>query len=109
MTYFVGIVDGAGENWGVRFPDCRGAFGGGADIDAAIADATSALASWAAASLKDGDSLPLPRSLAQIAADPQSAPDAEAGEIAVLVPLLLDKGKPTKATLSIDAGACSKR
>jgi predicted RNase H-like HicB family nuclease len=94
MTYFVGIVDGADEVWGVRFPDCPGAYGGGASVDAAIADATTALASWAAATLKDGDALPRPRTLVQIAGDPPSAPDAEAGEIAVLIPLLLDKGKP---------------
>ncbi|MFI5015822.1 MAG: type II toxin-antitoxin system HicB family antitoxin [Hyphomicrobiales bacterium] len=109
LTYFVGIVDGEGEAWGVRFPDCPGAYGGGPTIEAAISDATTALAAWSEATLKDGGPLPAPRSLAEIAADARSMPNAELGEIAVLVPLLLDKGKPTKATLSIDAGYGGER
>jgi predicted RNase H-like HicB family nuclease len=41
--YYVGILDGAGEGWGVRVRDCPGCHGGGATADAAISDAISAL------------------------------------------------------------------
>jgi predicted RNase H-like HicB family nuclease len=104
MAWYVGILDGNDDVWGVRIPDCPGALAGGATPDAAISEAVSALAAWSAAMLKDGETLPQPRTLAAILADPDAAPDTVAGETAVMIPLLLDKGRPVKATLSIDAG-----
>jgi hypothetical protein len=41
--YYVGILGGAGEVWGMRIPDCPGCHGGGATADATISDAISAL------------------------------------------------------------------
>jgi hypothetical protein len=38
----------------------------------------------------------------EIAADPDSRP--EEGELAVLVPLLRERGRPVKVTISLDAG-----
>ena len=46
--YYVGILEGAGEGWGVRVPDCPGCHGRGATADAAISDAISALRECAA-------------------------------------------------------------
>jgi predicted RNase H-like HicB family nuclease len=103
MAHYVGVVDGSGEAWGVRFPDCPGAYGGGTSPDAAIADATSALAAWCSEILKDGAALPAPRTMADILGDPEARPDVEQGETAVLVPLLIDSGRSVKATLSVDA------
>ena len=48
MIYYVGILDGSGDTWGVRIPDCPGCHGGGATPEAAISDAISALREWAA-------------------------------------------------------------
>ena len=39
MTYYVGVLDGGGEVWGVRIPDIPGCVGGGKTPEAAIADA----------------------------------------------------------------------
>jgi len=48
MTYFVGILDGQDDVWGVRVPDLPGCHGGGPSPEAAIQDAVSALADMAA-------------------------------------------------------------
>jgi hypothetical protein len=42
MAYYVAILDGAGDFWGVRIPDLSGSLGGGPTPEAAIAEATSA-------------------------------------------------------------------
>ena len=104
MTYYVGILDGEGDCWGVRIPDSPGAFGAGPTPDAAVQNAVTGLAAWAEATLKDGDGLPAARSLAAIKADPGDAPRIEDGDIAVIIPLLLDSGRTVRANLTLDAG-----
>ncbi len=47
MPYYVGILDGAKDAWGIRIPDVPGCHGGGATPEAAIADAISALREFA--------------------------------------------------------------
>ena len=42
MVYYVGILDGSGKVWGVRFPDVLGCVGGGKSPEEAIADAAPA-------------------------------------------------------------------
>ena len=54
MTYYVGVLDGGGEVWGVRIPDIPGCVGGGATPEAAIADAAEALRDVLAQSAKAG-------------------------------------------------------
>jgi predicted RNase H-like HicB family nuclease len=104
MTYYVGILDGAEGAWGVRIPDCPGAFGAGETAERAISDAVAGLAAWAEATLKDGDALPAARSIAAIKRDPQAAPRVEDGDVAVMIPLLLDAGRTVRANLTLDAG-----
>ena len=104
MTHYIGILDGARRAWGVRVPDLPGCHGGGASPDAAIADAISALADYAAHLKRQNLPLPKPRSLKEIVSDAQSRPDAETGESAVMLPLLLDKGRTVRANLTFDAG-----
>jgi predicted RNase H-like HicB family nuclease len=104
MTYYIGILDGADEAWGVRIPDCPGAFGAGATPETAIQDAVAGLATWAEATLKDGETIPAARSLAQIKFDPEDAPNMEDGDVAVMIPLLLDAGRTVRANLTLDAG-----
>jgi len=104
MTYYVGILDGSGEVWGVRIPDCPGAFGAGATAEAAIASAVAGLTLWAEATVKAGETLPAPRSIAEIAGHPEDAPKTDEGEVAVLIPLLRDSGRTVRANLTLDAG-----
>lgn len=98
MTYYVGIADGSGDVWGVRFPDFPGCHGGGATPEAAVEDATHALRAFVADVLADGEAIPAPRQLDAVAAT------CGASEAAVLVPLLIDKARPVRANISLDAG-----
>lgn len=104
MIYYVGILHGAGDVWGVRIPDCAGCHGGGATPEAAISDAISALRKWAAEIQTGGAQLPKACSMAEILADSESGPDLTAGESSVLIPLLLDAGRTVRANVTFDAG-----
>jgi predicted RNase H-like HicB family nuclease len=104
VVYYVGILDGSKDVWGVRIPDVRGCYGGGATPEAAIVDATSALREFAAHQASKGIALNPPRSPQAVKADPAAEFDAGAGESFVMVPLILDHARPVKANISLDAG-----
>jgi predicted RNase H-like HicB family nuclease len=102
MVRYVGVLDGSGDNWGVRVPDLPGCHGGGDTAEAAIADAISAVREWAEHRKAKGGAMPAPRPVGQILRDDEL--DVGAGETAVMIPLLLDSGRPVRANLSLDAG-----
>ena len=97
---YVGVLDGAENVWGVRFPDIDGCVGGGDTPEAAIADATAALREVAEYRRSANRKLPPPSSVAQVLA----RRDVAAGESIVLIPLLLDAGRTVRANLTLDAG-----
>jgi predicted RNase H-like HicB family nuclease len=101
MTHYVGILDGTGDVWGVRIPDLPGCHGGGETADAAISDAISAAREWAEYRAAKALPLPAPRPLSRIVEAGEL--DVQAGETAVMIPLLLDSGRSVRANLSIDA------
>jgi predicted RNase H-like HicB family nuclease len=100
MAHYVGILDGADDVWGVRIPDLPGCHGGGESPEEAIADATSAVREWAEARLAKRLPLPVANTVAQLLGQLDSA----AGESAVMIPVLIDSGRPVRANLSLDAG-----
>ncbi len=102
MTNYIGILDGDGEAWGVRIPDLPGCHGGGATKEAALADAISAAREWVEHRRVVGLDLPPPRKLAEIGAAENI--DASTGELAVVVPVLLDAGRTVRANVTFDAG-----
>src|SRR6185312_661612 len=102
MPYYVGILDGASDIWGVRIPDLPGCHGGGGTAEEAISDAASAAREWAEHRVAKGARLPDPRSVAQIIRD--EGIDAAAGESAVMIPVVLDAGRTVRANLTLDAG-----
>jgi predicted RNase H-like HicB family nuclease len=104
VSYYVGILDGAKDVWGVRIPDVPGCYGGGGTPEAAIADATSALREVAAHWATKGVGLKTPRSMQEVLGDDASGFDPAAGESLVMIPLLLDQARPVKANISLDAG-----
>jgi predicted RNase H-like HicB family nuclease len=104
LPYYVGILDGAKDVWGIRLPDVPGCHGGGATPEAAIADAISALREFASHQAVKGIALRQPRRVQAVIADKASGFDAAAGESIVMVPLILDRGRPVKANISLDAG-----
>jgi predicted RNase H-like HicB family nuclease len=104
MAYFVGILDGSGKVWGVRVPDLPGVHGGGKTPEDAIADAVKAAREWAAHQTTHGFQIPAPRSAQEIKADVSVELDQAAGESLVMIPLVIDSGRPVKANISLDAG-----
>ena len=102
MTKYLGLVDGERGVFGACIPDFPGCHGGGATIEAAVEDATSALREFAADMTADGEAIPAPRAFEDI----KRAYDAsgEPWGIAVYLPLLLDKARPVRANISLDAG-----
>jgi predicted RNase H-like HicB family nuclease len=100
MVHYVGILDGSGEVWGVRFPDVPGCVGGGASPEEAIADATTALRDVMAYKRGEQIELPAPSSIADVLASGEIG----SGETAVLIPLVLDAGRTVRANLTFDAG-----
>ncbi|TGQ67671.1 ribbon-helix-helix protein, CopG family [Mesorhizobium sp. M00.F.Ca.ET.186.01.1.1] len=102
MTHYVGILDGADNVWGVRVPDLPGCYGGGASPEEAIADVTSAMREWVEARMAKTASLPEARTVADLLRVNEI--DSAAGESAVMIPVLIDSGRPVRANLSLDAG-----
>ena len=103
MTYYIALIDGDDDVWGARFPDFPGCHGGGSTPDDVIADATSALRMFVADMIAGGETVPPPRTLTQLAAD-GDGPEAGEAAFSTLIPLLLDKGRPVRANISLDAG-----
>jgi len=99
MNFYVGVLDGAKDVWGVRIPDIPGCVGGGASAEAAIADVAAALRDVVAHKRDGGFAIPAPSALAEIAASGEIA----AGESAVMIPLLLDSGRTVRANVTFDA------
>ncbi len=103
MTQYVGILEGGGDVWSIRIPDVAGCHGGGDSPDQALADAISALREVAQRYAMRGVPLKHARSIQEVAGDPDSEFNV-ATEVAVMVPLLLDKARSVTANISIDAG-----
>lgn len=102
MTHHIGILDGGGNVWGVRIPDLPGCHGGGDSPEAAISDAISAASEWAQTMMAKGKRMPRARTLAELLKAGEI--DSAAGESSVIIPLVMDSGRPVRANLSIDAG-----
>lgn len=103
MANYVGILDGGDDVWGVRIPDVPGCHGGGATPEAALSDAISALRELATYYVALGIPIPPLRGIAAVIRDKTAEYDP-ARESLVLVPLLLDRARPVKANISLDAG-----
>lgn len=99
MVYYVGVLDGADEVWGVRIPDIPGCVGGGSTPEAAIADVAGALREVVAHKRDGGFETPAPSTMSRIL---ESGEIGE-GESAVMIPLLIDSGRTVRANVSFDA------
>jgi predicted RNase H-like HicB family nuclease len=100
MVHYVGILDGSGDVWGVRFPDVPGCVGGGASPEEAIADATTALRDVTAYKRSRQFELPKASTVSEVLSSGEIGP----GETVVLIPLVLDAGQTVRANLTFDAG-----
>ena len=76
MTQYVAIVeDEEGKAVGVWFPDLPGCVSAGDTLDEAMQNAAEALEVWAEAMIESGQEIPPPRSLTDLKADSDVAPD----------------------------------
>jgi predicted RNase H-like HicB family nuclease len=104
MARYIALIDGAKPGaFDVVFPDCPGCTAIGATLDDALAAAAEALADWAEA-VAGAESLPKPRSVSALRADPEVRAALAGGAALAVVPLILETGRPVKANLSLDAG-----
>ena len=86
MTYYVAIIEDAGPDHaiGVWFPDLPGCTSAGDDIDEALRNAPEALELYADSIEEDGKSLPRPRTLTELKADPAVADDLKTHMVALV-------------------------
>lgn len=100
MMHYVGILDGSGKVWGVRFPGVPGCVGAGESPEEAIENAAAALRDVMAHKRAGRFELPKASTVSEVLAAGEIGP----GETAVLVPLVLDAGRTVRANLTLDAG-----
>jgi predicted RNase H-like HicB family nuclease len=90
MVHYVGILDGSGKVWGVRFPDVPGCVGAGTSPEDVIADATTTLRDVMAYKRGERFELRKPSTVSEVLASGEIG----LGETAILIPLVLDAGAP---------------
>ena len=86
MAHYIAIIEDAGPNYaiGVWFPDLPGCTSAGDDIDEALRNAPEALELFAEALEDSGKSLPTPRTLTELKADPEIADDIQPYMVALV-------------------------
>ncbi len=86
MAHYIAIIEDAGPNYaiGVWFPDLPGCTSAGDDIDEALRNAPEALELFAEALEDSGKSLPTPRTLTELRADPEIADDIQTYMVALV-------------------------
>lgn len=104
MTRYIGILDGRAGDFGIHVPDLPGCVAMGATLEAAYSDAVEAVRLWAQDAVADGEALPAARDMDALRADADISRELADGSTFVAVPLLLDRGRPTRANISVDTG-----
>jgi predicted RNase H-like HicB family nuclease len=97
VTDYLAIMDNGGGMWGVRIPDLPGCYGAGKTAEDARNDAISAARAWAQYQTEKGRRLPIPKNLAEVISDVQP------NEVVLMIPVLVDSGRPVRANISLDA------
>ena len=94
MIHYVAIVEEeAGKAVGIWFPDLPGCFSAGDTLDEALINAREALTLYAEAIEGAPASMPIPRTLTALKADPDVAPDLAACMVA-LIPFEPERVRP---------------
>lgn len=86
MAHYIAIIEDTGPGYaiGVWFPDLPGCTSAGDDIDEALRNAPEALELFAEALEDSGKSLPTPRTLTELKADPEIADDIQTYMVALV-------------------------
>jgi predicted RNase H-like HicB family nuclease len=101
---YLALIDDTPPNVGVVVPDMPGCTSAGKSYDEACRNAVEAIRLWAEEALARNESLPEPRTMEALRRAPEVARDLNDGAVFALVPLVLDRGRPARANVSLDAG-----
>ena len=104
MARYVALLDGAEGAYGIVVPDLPGCTAAGETIADVVADAISAVRAWILDAREDDEAIPRPRDMAALKADEPVAEALRDGSAFVMIPVLIDSGRPAKANLSLDSG-----
>lgn len=103
MASYTGIIfKDVGTDYGVHFPDLPGCITVGLTMDEALANAQQAIAFHVDMLAKDGDDIPEPRTLEELAMDVDVKSDIDAGGIMIQVPLLSTSSVKKRVELQMD-------
>jgi predicted RNase H-like HicB family nuclease len=104
MTRYVAILDGVEGGYGIVVPDLPGCTAAGETISDVVADAIGAVREWILDAREDGEAIPQPRDMAALRANGRVAEALREGAAFIVIPVLIDSGRPAKANLSLDSG-----
>jgi len=104
MARYIGLLDGVKGAYGVVFPDLPGCTAGGDTIAEVNADAIAAVREWILDAREGDEALPHARDMAALKDDKEVAQALRDGAAFIVVPVLIDSGRPAKANLSLDSG-----
>lgn len=103
MRYIAFIHKDAASDFGVSFPDVPGCFSAGETLEEAAQNAATALSEHIRWLEREGDAVPVPRTLDAITSDAALTEDIQ-GAVFVAVPLVRDLGSTTRINVSLDLG-----
>jgi predicted RNase H-like HicB family nuclease len=95
------VAEGA---YGIVVPDLPGCTSGGATISDTVSNAIIAVRDWIIDARADGEDIPAPRDMNAVRADSEVALALRDGAAFIMIPTLVDSGRPAKANLSLDSG-----
>lgn len=107
MTRYLALIDGKPGKYGLIVPDAPGCVAMGKSIEDVTGNGVEALADWMGDRLANGRKLPKPSTVEQLREDADIADDVAKGSVFILLPLVLDAGRPARANISIDGGLLS--
>ena len=103
MRHIAFIHKDPGSCYGVSFPDFPGCTSAGDSLDEAVANGVEALSGHVRMMEADGDVVPVPRTLEEIAEDVSLNEDRE-GALLSAIALVRDRGSSTRINVSLDLG-----
>jgi predicted RNase H-like HicB family nuclease len=105
MTRYVGLLDGAEGAYGIVVPDLPGCVAAGATINETVQNGVEAVRDWIIDAREDGEAIPTPRDMLALKSAPDIKNALQQGDAAfVMIPVVINSGRPMKANLSLDAG-----
>jgi predicted RNase H-like HicB family nuclease len=103
-TRYVAVIDGEPGACGLWVPDMPGCTSMGSTVPELLRNAQEALRLWAEDALASHEKLPAARDMEAVRADREVQEDLRLGAALAIVPLVIERGRPVKANLSLDAG-----